>query len=87
MRAYIYPTIRALKPTVALDCERVTKARATIPAHVNLQNVKPGMIFRLARGRQADFGSTQVIAKVERGAIFFETERSETKATTTRGEA
>lgn len=76
VRAYVYKTARTPKPLAALECASVTNVEAKIAAQVNLQSLKPGMLFRLAKGREGNVASTRVIKRVEQkktgqSTIFF----------------
>lgn len=53
-RLFLFPNENAPKPTIVLECEKLGKGRATVPAHISLISVKAGMVGRPGEGRQVD---------------------------------
>lgn len=64
-RALIYRDARAIKALMAVECASVTQAEAKVPAHISLESIKAGMVFRLAVGRAGDSKSTRTIQRVD----------------------
>ncbi len=64
-RAYIYPTLRAVRAVMALECTRLYTGEATVPGNVDLSSLQPGMILRPAgKDGKPDFTKYQVISEV-----------------------
>jgi len=72
MRLFVYPTEKARRAIIVLDCKSVTKGKATVPSHINLDHIQPGMVCCPGTGRQADRSTTYVVAKVIKDGLIFE---------------
>lgn len=72
MRLFVYPTIKAQKAIAVIECEKVTKTKATLSTNVNLSGIEPGMIVCPGEGRQVDRSTIYVIAEVGKNNLTFE---------------
>ena len=78
-RLFFYPTEKSAKPTLVLECKEVSAAKATVPAHISIESVKPGMVCCPGEGRHADRSKMYVVAeaqakKIGLSTIIFEKE-------------
>jgi len=48
MRLFVFKTPTSTKAVMALDCVALTADKATVPGHVKLINLRPGMVVRPA---------------------------------------
>jgi hypothetical protein len=48
-----------------VECEKVTRAQATVPAHMSIESIRPGMVAFPGAGRKVDRSTMYVVAKVE----------------------
>jgi len=74
MRLFVYQTAKSPKALAVFECEKFSKSKATIPAHVNIESVKPDMVCCPGEGRQVDRDTTYVVISVERNTILFDRE-------------
>jgi len=72
MRLFIYPSIKARRSIAVIECDKVTKTKATVPSNINLAGIKPGMVCHPGEGRQVDRSTIYVIAEVAKGNLIFE---------------
>jgi hypothetical protein len=72
MRLFVYPSIKARRSIAVIECDKVTKTKATVPSNVNLEGIKPGMIACPGEGRNVDRSTIYVIAEVGKGNLTFE---------------
>lgn len=64
-RAYVYRDARAPKPVMVLECSSVTNVQAKVPAHISLQSLRGGMVFRLVKDRKPVMESTRTIEAID----------------------
>lgn len=64
-RAFVYKNAQALKALMVLECGKVNRLQATVPAHIKLVSLKPGMVFCLGEGREPDRSTSRTIAAVK----------------------
>lgn len=74
MRLFVFKTAKARKALAVLECEKVTKAKATIAKGVSLINIQPGMICCQGEGREPDRATTYQVLNIEGNHIIFEKE-------------
>jgi hypothetical protein len=83
MRLFVYSSAKAPKPLAVFECDKVTKAKATVPAR--LDSIKPGMVCCLGEGRTADRTTMYVVANVDSKKTGLSTLIFETKEAPARG--
>jgi len=74
MRLFVFKTAKAHKPVAVIECEKVTKSKATAPKHVSLASIQPGMVCCPGEGRDPDRSTMYVVIDVEGNHIVFEKE-------------
>lgn len=70
-RLFVFATTKAAKPTMVLECEKVTKAQATVAAAVSIASVKPGMVCYPGVGRKIDRTTIHVVAETDPKKVGF----------------
>lgn len=71
MRLFVYPTIKTQKAIAVIECEKVTKTKATLSTDVDLSGIKPGMIACPGEGRQVDRSTIYVVAEAHKDSLIF----------------
>lgn len=74
MRLFVYQTAKSPKSVAVLECEKVTKSKATVTKGVSLISIQPGMVCCPGEGRKADRSITYQVLDVEGNTIVFEKE-------------
>lgn len=86
MRLFVYPSIKARRAIAVLECDKMTKTKATVPSHISLDHIQPGMVCHPGEGRNVDRSTIYMIADVAKGSLTFESGSSAAETTPPEGQ-
>lgn len=72
-RLFVFANSEAAKPTMVLECAKVSKNQATVAASVSIESVKPGMVCHPGEARKVDRTTTYVVKSTDPKKTGFST--------------